>query len=57
MFKLTDKQKAEMKEVLRTTLKGTPGQPHQSLLVELLFPTICGWVERRDEVFKQDNAS
>lgn len=57
MFELTSKDKEEMREALRVALGGTPVQEDKDLIISLIWSLVTGWVERRDKVFKRDNAS
>ena len=54
MFELTDEEKEEMHAALRTILGGTPVQDDRDFILGVILPTVVGWVERRDEVFKRE---
>ena len=57
MFKLTESEKREIRDTLYINLSGTPVQKDRDLILSLILPTIQGWVENRDEIFKREDAS
>lgn len=57
MFKLTNKEKDEMRQALRVALGGTPAQDDRDLIINLIWSLVSGWVENRDEVFKREDVA